>query len=78
MPTGITVSLLALHGPCGGVSIDGVRWPLATADLGSAVGLGVSNLTTGDRVGVSVTSGVLTVFVNSHLPPHPPTEPEHP
>ena len=28
VPAGTTISLLALHGGCGGVSIDGVRWPL--------------------------------------------------
>ncbi len=63
---GTTISLLALHGPCTGVSIDGVRWPLDRADLEPAVGLGVSNEATNDAVGVSVLSGVLTIFINPH------------
>jgi len=62
-----TISLLALHGDCSGVSIDGVRWPLERADLASSVGLGVSNLTTGETVDVSLTAGVLTIFINDHL-----------
>lgn len=76
LPPGTTMSVLALQGPCGGVSIGGVQWPLAAAELVPAVGLGVSNVTTGDDVEISLTSGVLTVFVNSHLEPHPPTESE--
>ncbi|MEL6890556.1 MAG: thiamine diphosphokinase [Actinomycetota bacterium] len=40
---GSIVSLLALHGPVGKVSIDGVRWPLDQNDLPALVGLGVSN-----------------------------------
>jgi len=74
LPIGTTVSLLALQGACGGVSVDGVRWPLVDADLAPAVGLGVSNETTDDAVEVTVMSGVLTVFVNSHLDPHPRSE----
>ena len=62
---GTTVSLIALHGPCSGVSIDGVRWPLDRADLDAAVGLGVSNEATADIVDVSVNAGVLTVFVDT-------------
>jgi thiamine pyrophosphokinase len=61
---GSTISLLALQGACSGVSIGGVRWPLDRADLGAAVGLGVSNEATGDTVDVSVNAGVLTVFVD--------------
>ena len=66
---GTTVSLLAMHGPCSGVTIDGVRWPLDHADLGAAVGLGVSNEATADVVDVSVNAGVLTIFI-SPLTPH--------
>jgi thiamine pyrophosphokinase len=73
---GTTVSLLALHGPCEGVSISGVRWPLASADLASLVGLGVSNVATSARVDVRVSSGVLTVIVNEALvePPAAPAK----
>lgn len=60
---GATVSLLALHGPCSGVSISGVRWPLANDDLEPAVGRGVSNEVTETPVLVRVSSGVLTVIV---------------
>lgn len=77
---GTPISLLALHGPCTGVSIDGVRWPLDRADLGPVVGLGVSNEATNDAVGVSVLAGVLTIFVNPHptapINPHPTTPTE--
>jgi thiamine pyrophosphokinase len=61
---GSTLSLLALHGPCRNVVIDGVRWPLAGDDLGPAVGLGVSNevTATGGVVSIAVSSGVLTVL----------------
>ncbi len=65
---GTTVSLLAMHGPCSGVTIDGVRWPLDHADLGAAVGLGVSNEATADVVDVSVNAGVLTIFISPHTP----------
>ena len=71
---GTTISLLALQGPCGGVSIDGVRWPLLSSELAPTVGLGISNVTTEPLVDVALTSGVLTVFVNSHLTPHPESE----
>jgi thiamine pyrophosphokinase len=66
---GTIISLLAMHGPCSGVSIDGVRWPLHRAELGSVVGLGVSNVATADVVDVSVNVGVLTIFIST--PDHP-------
>lgn len=67
---GSTLSLLALHGPCRKVSIDGVRWPLDDADLDPVVGLGVSNeVAAADtaaggvtEVAVTLSSGVLTIF----------------
>jgi thiamine pyrophosphokinase len=55
-----------MHGPCSGVSVTGVRWPLDRAELGSAVGLGISNEATADVVDVSVNVGVLTIFINPH------------
>jgi len=67
---GTTISLLALHGGCAGVSVSGVRWPLDHADLAPAIGLGVSNVTTDDVVEISLTAGVLTIFVNDHLDDH--------
>jgi thiamine pyrophosphokinase len=55
-------SLLALHGPCAGVSVTGARWPLDQASLQGTEARGVSNLA-GERTEVSVASGVLTVVV---------------
>jgi thiamine pyrophosphokinase len=63
-PRGTTISALALHGPCRGVSITGVRWPLVDADVAPMIGLGISNETTDDEVEFALASGVLTVFIN--------------
>ena len=57
-----TVSLLALHGPCTGVSLAGTQWPLDHADLEPMSGLGVSNVAVDDMVEVSVTTGVVSLF----------------
>jgi thiamine pyrophosphokinase len=65
---GATISLLALHGPCAGVGISGVRWPLVAADLAPLVGLGVSNVATERRVELRVSSGVLTAIVTDPPP----------
>jgi thiamine pyrophosphokinase len=62
-PPGTTFSVLALHGPCRGVTIAGARWPLTGADLDPVVGVGVSNQTAGGEVIVEVAAGVLTVIV---------------
>jgi thiamine pyrophosphokinase len=59
---GSILSLLALHGPCAGVSITGTRWTLDRADLAAGVGHGISNVALVDTVGVEVESGVLTLF----------------
>jgi thiamine pyrophosphokinase len=71
LPVGTTLSLLALHGPCTGVHISGVRWPLVDAELAAAVGLGVSNLSTEPDVSIRVSSGVLTVIVTETERPRP-------
>ena len=63
---GSTLSLLALHGPCGGVTITGVRWPLERADLAPLVGLGVSNVAIDELVTVRVSTGVLTIVMPGH------------
>ena len=60
--TGATVSLVATHGRCTGVSISGAEWPLDDADLAPLAGHGVSNVATGPDVEISVSSGVLTIF----------------
>jgi thiamine pyrophosphokinase len=59
---GDTFSLLALHGPCSGVTVTGARWPLADATLHGTEAIGVSNEAT-EQTEVSVTSGVLTVVI---------------
>jgi thiamine pyrophosphokinase len=62
-PAGTTFSVLALHGPCCGVCVSGSRWPLTEADLGSVVGLGVSNEVAEPPVHIEVAAGVVTVIV---------------
>ena len=67
---GSTLSLLALHGPCTGVTISGVRWPLDDANIAPLVGLGVSNEVDiadddqhgGSPVSIRLSTGVLTLF----------------
>jgi thiamine pyrophosphokinase len=75
---GSRISLLALRGPCGEVSLDGTRWTLDRAELLPAAGHGVSNVAESSRVSVSVGSGVLTVFDDPaadprHRKEHPPS-----
>ena len=53
-------SLLAMHGPCSGVTVTGARWPLTDATLTGTEARGVSN-EAGDRTDVHVAAGVLTV-----------------
>ncbi|HEY4332512.1 MAG TPA: thiamine diphosphokinase, partial [Ilumatobacteraceae bacterium] len=67
MSTGVTFSLLSLHGPCRGVSVSGARWPLDDADLAPGSGLGLSNVAIDTTVRVSVVTGVLTVIVPHHF-----------
>jgi thiamine pyrophosphokinase len=64
-PAGTTFSVLALHGRCRGVTVSGSRWPLADADLGSMVGVGVSNEVVEPPARVDVAAGVVTVIVPS-------------
>ena len=63
---GTTLSLLALHGPCTGVTITGVRWPLERAELAPLVGVGVSNVAVDEIVTVRVSTGVLTIVMPGH------------
>jgi len=62
LPRDTLFSLLALHGPCGGVEVTGARWPLAGADLEPHSTRGISNETT-DLLYVAVTDGILTLVV---------------
>lgn len=59
---GGTVSLLALHGPAGGVTTEGLTFPLDHAVLGPGSSLGISNTLTAPRARVRVTDGVLLVI----------------
>ncbi len=59
---GATISLVATHGPCTGVTIRGTEWELDHADLPAAAGIGVSNVATTTEVVTTVLTGVLTVF----------------
>lgn len=62
-PPGTTFSVLAMHGPCHGVTVAGARWPLHDHDLAPLVGLGVSNQVATSPVTASVASGIITIVV---------------
>ena len=59
---GTTISLLAMHGRCKGLSITGVRWPLEAERLPALVGRGLSNVATDEHVEITVLEGVVTIF----------------
>ncbi|MEO6570557.1 MAG: thiamine diphosphokinase [Ilumatobacteraceae bacterium] len=67
LDVGTTISLIATHGPCTGVGIDGVQWPLELAELAGLSGRGVSNVTTEPDIDIRVSTGILTVFVSHQL-----------
>lgn len=62
LPLAIPFSLLAVHGPCRGVTLTGARWPLTDAPLDTSSTRGLSNVTTG-LLHVAVADGVLTLVV---------------
>lgn len=66
-PRGTTFSVLAMHGPCRGVTVTGARWPLDGHDLAPLVGYGVSNQVLEPPVSVSATAGIVTVIVPGGL-----------
>lgn len=68
---GSTLSLVAVGGPCDGVTSTGVRWPLDEFTLAPLAGHGVSNEVTAEAVTVSVSSGVLLVFSDPAGPDTP-------
>ena len=55
-------SLLALHGPCDGVTVTGARWPLDEESFAGTEARGVSNEGS-DHTEVTVARGVLTVVI---------------
>jgi thiamine pyrophosphokinase len=67
---GTVLSVLATHGPCTGVSISGVRWPLESVQLAPLIGHGVSNVADSGQVDIAVSSGVLTVIIPPDDTPH--------
>jgi len=58
---GELVSLLAVHGPVGGVTTTGLRWPLSGATLRPGTSWGVSNELLAEQASVAVATGVLLV-----------------
>lgn len=86
---GSTLTLLALHGPCANVTLNGVRWELDHFQLDPLVGVGVSNEALGRTddadgcdgtddavVTASVSGGTLTIFdvpARAGRDSHPPT-----
>ena len=62
LPTGTTVSLLAVGGPATGVTTTGLRWPLVDADLAPGLGLGMSNEVSATSALIRVVSGTLLVI----------------
>ncbi len=62
---GATVSLLAVGGVATGVTTDGLRWALDDATLTPFQAWGLSNEITSSPASVSLTSGVILVFVVS-------------
>ncbi|MEX1262650.1 MAG: thiamine diphosphokinase [Actinomycetota bacterium] len=53
------VSLFALCGSAGGVTTDGLRWPLENAVLEPGSSLGISNRFLGERASIEVSDGVV-------------------
>ena len=68
LPEATTFSVLAMHGPCLGVTVEGARWPLVDHALAPLVGLGVSNEAAARPVSVSVTTGIVTVVTPGDQP----------
>jgi thiamine pyrophosphokinase len=65
---GSQISLLALQGPCSGVTVSGTHWELANADLSALSGHGLSNVAVSSTVQIAVSTGVLTIFFPSPNP----------
>jgi thiamine pyrophosphokinase len=61
-PRGTTFSVLAV-GEARGVGVSGAQWPLVAKTLVPLSGHGVSNVTSGDELAVSVEDGALIVLI---------------
>lgn len=66
---GEQVSLIPVHGMVGGVTTNGLRWPLEAARLAAGTSRGVSNELATDRASVSVDDGVLVVVQPGTMAP---------
>jgi len=71
LPLGATFSLLAMHGRCSGVKVEGAQWPLHDAVIEPGTGVGISNVAVCVMVSIAVADGVLTVIVPDHMPVEP-------
>jgi len=65
---GTTISLLAMHGRCKGLSITGVQWALDDDRLPPLVGRGLSNIATDEHVEITVLEGIVTIFTAAPEP----------
>ena len=63
LPAGTIFSVLAMHGPCAGVTVSGARWPLDGESIPPLVGLGVSNQVAHPPAVIGVEDGIVTVIV---------------
>lgn len=61
---GAVFSVVAV-GPAAGVDVSGGHWPLVGASLDPLSGLGVSNVTSGEELAVSVREGSLIVLIRT-------------
>ncbi len=66
---GEQVSLIPVHGATGGVSTDGLRWPLVEARLSAGSSRGVSNEFSAVLATVSIDDGVLVVVQPGTMAP---------
>lgn len=64
---GATFSLLSLHGPCAGVTLQGARWELTDTSLQPASSVGVSNQALSTELVVHVEHGVLTLIIPTNM-----------
>jgi thiamine pyrophosphokinase len=65
---GTQISLLALQGPCSGVTVSGTHWELTNAELSALSGHGLSNVAVSSTVQIAVSTGILTIFFPSPNP----------
>ena len=64
---GATFSVLSLHGPCEGVTLQGARWELANSSLQPASSVGVSNEALSTELLVRVEHGVLSLIIPTNM-----------